>query len=583
MVLAHLVCGTAAAQDRLHLEAATPGTPFQPPLQILADASGSLSWPEVRALDASRFALQADMPPSFGYTTTVYWVRLPVQVEPDSGPWLLELANKSVDDVRFYAAPDSSLLATVHTGDQVPFASRGTPYRSFVFPLPEHGSAPYTVYLRAASKGPMSLPVKIWRADTFAQHDRWVQFFLGAFFGILGIMALYNFLLFLAIRDRSYLYYVLYILSYIAYQVAVERVGLAHLWPEGLWWNERSFSVLGLVCAIWGLQFTRSFLHVPDYAPRLDRTLRVLMMLCGVLIVVNLFGPRPFVNRLTVPFFMVNAVVVLATGAVCLRRGNRVARYYLLAWTFLLVGIVVGMLRMLGAVPPNILVLRSVQIGAVLELTLFSLGLGYRYNALRKERERMRLQIASDLHDDIGSGLAQISLYSELVQRHTNGDAAAWAARSGDLARALSGKMQDIVWAIRPEQESWSNLELRMKDYAAEVTAPRGIALDMDGEVAYEHRRLPLPVLHNVLLMFKELLHNAVRHADCDALQVGWHLTRDRLWLRVRDNGCGFDPGAAHAGNGLKNLHRRAEEIGGTLTVDAAPGQATTVEIDIPL
>jgi len=229
--------------------------------------------------------------------------------------------------------------------------------------------------------------------------------------------------------------------------------------------------------------------------------------------------------------------------------------------------------------------MRSVQVGAVLEVTLLSLGLGHRYNVLQRERERMRLRIASDLHDDIGSGLTQISLYSELAGRHPGVQATEWNKKIGALARRLTERMQDIVWAIKPEQEAWEGLELRMKDYATGLLAPKGIAFEMQGEVVEEERDALAPnVRQNVLLMVKEIVHNAARHADCTKVFVRWRLTRETLWLHVGDDGCGFDPAAVReGGHGLKNLQRRADEVGAQLHVDTTPGEGTRVDIEVPL
>jgi len=270
---------------------------------------------------------------------------------------------------------------------------------------------------------------------------------------------------------------------------------------------------------------------------------------------------------------------------VCLLRGSIMARYYLIAWGVLLGGTLITMLVYLGVVPYDFWIMRSVQVGAVLEVTLLSLGLGHRYNVLQRERERMRLRIASDLHDDIGSGLTQISLYSELAGRHPGVQATEWNKKIGALARRLTERMQDIVWAIKPEQEAWEGLELRMKDYATGLLAPKGIAFEMQGEVVEEERDALAPnVRQNVLLMVKEIVHNAARHADCTKVFVRWRLTRETLWLHVGDDGCGFDPAAVReGGHGLKNLQRRADEVGAQLHVDTTPGEGTRVDIEVPL
>lgn len=197
--------------------------------------------------------------------------------------------------------------------------------------------------------------------------------------------------------------------------------------------------------------------------------------------------------------------------------------------------------------------------------------------------EKLRLRIATDLHDDIGSGLTEVSLYSELIRRSTQGEPAAWASQVGEMARHLLDAMRDIVWAINPELESWEALELRMKDYAATLLFPQDIQFEMTGEMSKREPPLSVDVRRNVLLIFKEALHNAVRHAGCQRVEVQWRLTPYTLWLQIADDGAGFDAAHACSGNGLANLRRRAQEIEADLKLETRPGAGTTIKVSVPL
>ena len=197
--------------------------------------------------------------------------------------------------------------------------------------------------------------------------------------------------------------------------------------------------------------------------------------------------------------------------------------------------------------------------------------------------EKLRLRIATDLHDDIGSGLTEVSLYSELIRRAAQGEAAQWATQVGEMARHLLDAMRDIVWAINPELESWEALELRMKDYAASLLFPQDIQFEMTGEMSRREPPLSVDVRRNVLLIFKEALHNAVRHARCQRVEVQWRLTPYTLWLQISDDGAGFDASRACSGNGMANLRRRAQEIGADLTLETGPGAGTKIKLSVPL
>ena len=232
---------------------------------------------------------------------------------------------------------------------------------------------------------------------------------------------------------------------------------------------------------------------------------------------------------------------------------------------------------------------------AVLGLGLVGTGVRAVREGRRKEAEALRFRIATDLHDEVGTGLTEISLYSELIHRVASGaegDAArpenaealvsAWARRVGDQATALSSAMRDVVWAIREDDAGWEALELRMKDAALALLSPRGIELDAAGE------RVGTPsvsalVRQNLLLFLKEAVHNAVRHGDPSRVTMRWRLSRHALSLEVADDGKGFDPATAPRGTGLLSLRRRAHELGGTFTLESAPGEGARVRLDVPL
>ena len=214
-------------------------------------------------------------------------------------------------------------------------------------------------------------------------------------------------------------------------------------------------------------------------------------------------------------------------------------------------------------------------------------ALAIRLYRMRMERrlalERLRSRIATDLHDDIGSGLTQISLYGELIRRESDDRVAAWANAMGAQARQLSESMRDLVWAIDPERESWNALELRMKDWGAELLALTPVALDMSGTVDDGMVPLSADVRRNILLVFKEALHNAVRHAACTRVEVRWRISTESLRLSIRDDGTGFDERCATRGNGLHNIARRAKDIGAGVRIESSMGAGTHIEIDLSL
>jgi signal transduction histidine kinase/ligand-binding sensor domain-containing protein len=200
------------------------------------------------------------------------------------------------------------------------------------------------------------------------------------------------------------------------------------------------------------------------------------------------------------------------------------------------------------------------------------------------EVERLRTRIASDLHDEIGSGLSRISILSEVARRglaaedgETGQRLASIAAGSGELVDSMS----DIVWAVNPGRDRFGDLVHRMRRVAGDLMSGGEVELSFTAPAGEPDARLGDDVRRQVLLVYKEAMNNVVRHSGCSRVDVGVALDRDGLDLRIRDDGRGFDPGADSDGHGLTNMRARAAAIGATLEIATAKGLGTTVELRV--
>ena len=187
--------------------------------------------------------------------------------------------------------------------------------------------------------------------------------------------------------------------------------------------------------------------------------------------------------------------------------------------------------------------------------------------------ERLRTRIASDLHDDLGSSLSQISILSEIVRAHLGSPEARIAdplSRIGTLSRESVDSMGDIVWAIDPLRDTPVHLLQRMRRVANELLGAAGVQLrfDSSGDASPP---LNADVRRHVFLIFKEILNNIVRHADATTVTVAVDIASRQLHLTVTDDGRGFDV-AAQEGQGLRSMQRRAHGVGGSMGVTSDSG-----------
>ncbi|HSA55443.1 MAG TPA: two-component regulator propeller domain-containing protein [Gemmatimonadaceae bacterium] len=198
--------------------------------------------------------------------------------------------------------------------------------------------------------------------------------------------------------------------------------------------------------------------------------------------------------------------------------------------------------------------------------------------------ERLRLRISRDLHDEVGSGLSSLALLSDTVAASTRlGDRErGQLARIGASARSMVAELRDIVWAIDPGNDRLDDVVDHMHDSAGillqgmRVTfhAPSGSALAT---------RLAMTARRELLLLYKELLHNASRHAGAREVAITIEVGRSELTLTVADDGEGFMPDEVRRGTGLRSVRERATRAGGRFELESAPGRGTTARVSLPL
>jgi len=205
----------------------------------------------------------------------------------------------------------------------------------------------------------------------------------------------------------------------------------------------------------------------------------------------------------------------------------------------------------------------------------------YRYRVRRLlEVERLRLRIADDLHDDVGSNLSSIAMVSRAVQRAPELSAATKSrlAEIYDTAIATSEGMRDIVWFIKPKSDTLNDLLLRMKDTASSLLA--GMQYEFRADDGGGSAKVTIDFKRNFFLAFKEILTNVVKHAAAASVWIQVAKHEGMLKMTVRDNGRGFDVSAVEAarrGNGLSSLRNRAQKINGVCEIVSTPGEGTTV------
>lgn len=199
--------------------------------------------------------------------------------------------------------------------------------------------------------------------------------------------------------------------------------------------------------------------------------------------------------------------------------------------------------------------------------------------------ERIRRQIATDLHDDVGSGLSQVAILSEVVKREASPASAELLNEVAGLARAMRESMSDIVWAVDPRKDSLFDLVQRTRQTAYNLFEADGLHVEFSvaGEHELERVNLESDRRRHLLFIFKETLTNIARHAHASHVRIEVKIEAGELRFTVRDNGCGFNPQSQTDGHGLDGLKQRAAELHARLQIESTPAGGTLVRVALPL
>ena len=192
----------------------------------------------------------------------------------------------------------------------------------------------------------------------------------------------------------------------------------------------------------------------------------------------------------------------------------------------------------------------------------------------------LRNKIASDLHDDVGSTLSSISLFSQMAQQQSK-EVIPMLETIGDSSRKMLEAMADIVWTINPENDQFEKIILRMRSFAYELLGVRKIDFEFIADEEVTKIKLPMNVRKNLYLIFKEATNNMVKYSGADKALFTIKEEKNRLIMLINDNGKGFDSQQSREGNGLKNMKRRADEIKAQFKIVSNPGKGTSVQLSI--
>ncbi len=408
-----------------------------PRMEFIEDATGGMTLDEAirsgdwRSSGADSF--------NFGFTKSAYWFRFSVEWRPGAPRILfLELSYPLFNSVELYAPSDRGYLPPVRLGKDFPFRHRKIVDKNFIFEIDNERTDTRTYYMRIRTESSLNFFATLMTRDAYLAGIQRTLPVIWIYYGLMIIMVVYNLFIFFASRDRSYLLYVLFIGSYILFQLSLNGYSFQYLWPEALWWSAHAIPFFISTSILLVAVFIRDVLEIRRLSKNLNRLyLFVLFPVPAIWAVMSLVVEYALaIKGATVMVGMLTAGIFFSV-LIALLRKSRPARFITGAFFGITLGILAYVLKTFGVLPEMFITEWGVQIGSSLVVVILSLALADKINTMRremkdlldeqKENERIARDRAAYLEGIVGTATG---LTREFIQV---------SDRLGEVAHNFSG------------------------------------------------------------------------------------------------------------------------------------------------
>lgn len=355
-------------------------------LKYLVEDEPTLDFNTVTQVPAGRWTAVSS-PVNLGMHTDVYWFSLVVSPSKNiESRTLLHIDYPLIDflDVGVYRSIGSTPIVTYSGGDNQPLSERPLNHVKPVFPLPQ-STEPQRIFIRVQTSGTVRLPIRIWEEREFITYTSSRNLALGIFFGFLVAMGVSNAFLTVAARNASFMYYTGYVLSLVLSLAALHGYGYSYLWVDNVWFQSKSILLFSNATILFAAMFTRSLLPIKQHSVTLDKIAQGIGWVCGISMIACLFLPYYFMIKAFLLLLSAIVIFTLGLGVWLITRGVVVARYFTIAWAFLLISGLSASLDNVNLVDLPISSNNLLIIGGAVETLILALILAVNYSHSRED------------------------------------------------------------------------------------------------------------------------------------------------------------------------------------------------------
>lgn len=325
--------------------------------------------------------------PNLAISEKTHWIKFSVRNETELSRLVLQLDHPTIDEIVFYSIDENTKIDSTLSGEVRGYYSRQIDNQNFLFFLNINKGQQRDYILKVKSGEQIQLPLSVGVQKEIFEELIVKDLVFGLYIGIIIVMAIYNLFIYFTVRDRSYLYYVSYIIFVGLTQAVLQGYGFKYLWPNSVWLVMQSTFLVPVLNGWTAILFVKNFLNTKENYKIGNTILNVIFFFYAICFALSLLNQFYFAQTLVQFTAMTGSLLTIHIAYKISRSGYRPAVYFLIAWGVFLLSVVVFVLRNFNILPYNDLTYYSLQIGSALEVTLLSFALADKINIYRKEKE----------------------------------------------------------------------------------------------------------------------------------------------------------------------------------------------------
>lgn len=337
---------------------------------------------------------------NLGVSKSTFWLKTYIQNNTTQNDMYLVLQQPLIDFAELYEVAPNGRLTKSTISKSETYKTRKHEQLDYVFNINIPSGQKRLIILKVKSAAPLVFPVKLGNEEQVFKASTNKELILGFYSGIILVMCIYNIFVYFSVRDKSYILYVIYILTVGLTQVTLQDFTFKYLWPNSPWLALQGPVLLSCISSIAALQFIKEFLRTKEHVPKLHIGLHVFIGVFVVSAILNLTGMRVAGFQLMQAGTALASLYALFISYKIYKMNYRPAKFFLLAWSILLLGAIVFVLKDVGVMPYNYTTSSAIQITSVIEIVLLSFALADKINMFRKEKEESQAQALAALEEN---------------------------------------------------------------------------------------------------------------------------------------------------------------------------------------